>query len=61
VFDVVQFDNCKYAYSVVWRLFDVHVPTGTVYQYLVHYSYFYDALMNAMTNIRNSFKIVEYK
>ena len=28
LFDVVQFDNCKYAYSVVWRLFDV--PNGTV-------------------------------
>jgi hypothetical protein len=26
--DVVQFDNCKYVYSVVWRLFDV--PKGTV-------------------------------
>jgi hypothetical protein len=37
------------------------VPKGTVYQYLVHYSYFYGALMNAMTNIRNSYKIVEYK
>ena len=23
LFDVVQFDNCKSVYSVVWRLFDV--------------------------------------
>jgi hypothetical protein len=59
LFDVVQFDNCKSVYTVVWRLFDV--PKGTVYKYLVLYSYFCDALMKAMNYIRNSFKIVKYK
>ena len=56
MFDVVQFDNCKSVYSVVWRLFDVSKGSLEVL-----YSYFYDALMKAMNCIGNSFKIVEYK
>ena len=57
LFDVIQFDNCKSVYSVACRLFDVSKGTE---KYVVLYLYFYDALMKAMNNIRNSFKIVEY-